>query len=285
MTDKPLVSVIIPTKDSEATIEKCLGSIGNQTYPNVESIVVDSFSADKTRKISKNYGARIVLINANRSRARNIGAEKAKGEVILFVDSDMELDCNVIQECVEKVSKGYHAVIVPEVSVGQGFWARCKALEKLCYIKDENIEAARAFEKKAFDAVNGYEEELEAGEDWDLSQRVKNAGFRVGRVYALARHYEGRLNLLETLRKKYEYGKTIEKYKRRHPKEATQQLKPIRPAFIKNRKKLTKDPVNAIGLIILKTFEFGAGGIGFLRSKLFNQNSGAASKSGLGSGD
>jgi len=77
MAKNPLVSVIIPTKNSETTIEKCLGSIRNQTYPNVEIVVVDSFSTDKIRDIVENYGARIVLVNAKRSKARNIGATRA----------------------------------------------------------------------------------------------------------------------------------------------------------------------------------------------------------------
>lgn len=272
MVDNPLVSVIIPTKNSDATLRKCLDSIRNQTYPNIEIIVVDSFSRDKTKRIAEEYGAGIIEIEAKRSKARNIGAEKARGEVIFFIDSDMELDSTVIEECVKKVREEYHAVIIPEVSVGQGFWARCKALEKLCYIGDETIEAARVFERKTFESVNGYDEELEAGEDWDLNHRVKKAGFRVGRVYALIKHREGRLSLWETARKKYQYGKTVEKYRRKHPKEAKQQLKLIRPAFIRNWKKLVKDPINAIGLMVLKTCEFGAGGIGYLKSKFLNQN-------------
>jgi len=265
MIDKPpLVSVIIPTKDSGATIERCLKSIKNQTYPNLEIIVVDSLSKDKTTEIAKNSHVKIILTDAKRSKARNIGAEKSRGEVVLFVDSDMELDGIVIEECVEKIGEGYHAVIVPEASVGQGFWAKCKALEKSCYIGDETIEAARVFERRGFEAVNGYDEELEAGEDWDLNHRVKRAGFRIGRVYALIKHNEGRLSLRETVLEKHYYGKTLKRYRIKHAKEAKQQLKLIRLAFMRNWKELAKDPIHALGMLFMKTCEFIAGWLGSL---------------------
>jgi arabinofuranan 3-O-arabinosyltransferase len=156
--------------------------------------------------------------------------------------------------------------------VGEGFWANCRALEKLCYFGDETIEAARVFERRAFESVDGYDEELEAGEDWDLNQRVKKEGFRVGRVYALIKHHEGKLTLWETARKKYRYGKTLAKYKRKHPDKAKQQLRLIRPAFIRNRQKLLKDPLHAVGLIILKAWEALAIGIGYLKSESLNQD-------------
>jgi glycosyltransferase involved in cell wall biosynthesis len=258
----PLFSVIIPTKNSEAAIEKCLKSIKKQTYHNLEVIVIDGFSTDKTRKIAENYGAITVLTKDRRSKARNIGSQKAKGDLFFFLDSDMELDPNVFSECIEKVREGYQAVIIPEVSVGKGFWAQCKKLEKSCYIGDENIEAARVFERKTFESVKGYDEELEAGEDWDLNQRVKKSSFSVGRIHALIKHQEGSLTLLGTVRKKYQYGKTLGTYQRKHPNMAKQQLRLIRPAFIVNWRKLANDPIHAIGMLVMKTCEFGAGWLG-----------------------
>lgn len=122
MTEKHLVSVIIPTKNSESTIGKCLESVVNQTYRNVEIIVVDGFSRDGTQKIAESNGAKVVETGAERSEARNIGAKKSRGAFLFFVDSDMELDSSVIAECVKKAYEGNDAVIIPEVSVGEGFW-------------------------------------------------------------------------------------------------------------------------------------------------------------------
>jgi len=255
---RTLVSLIIPTKNSEETIGTCLKSVREQTYPNIEVVVVDSYSSDGTREIAEKFGAKIIESRAMRSKARNIGAEKATGALTLFLDSDMELSPKVIEECVNKVKEGYDTVIIPEVSVGIGFWANCKALEKSCYIGDELIEAPRFFKREVFEAVKGYDPELEAGEDWDLNQRIGKAGYRIGRIRAFIRHHEGRLSLRETMLKKYQYGKTLELYRIKHPKEAKDQLNLIRPAFIKNWKILAKDPIHALGMLFMKTCELGA---------------------------
>jgi glycosyltransferase involved in cell wall biosynthesis len=55
----PLVSVIIPTKNSAKTIEKCLKSVKDQTYKNIEIIVVDNFSTDGTYEIAKKYTEKV----------------------------------------------------------------------------------------------------------------------------------------------------------------------------------------------------------------------------------
>lgn len=267
MKNKPLVSVIIPTKNSERTIKKCLESIKNQTYPKIEVLIIDNFSTDRTQKIAGIYGARIIRSYDKRSQARNIGAKRARGQYVFFIDSDMELNSRVIEECVKKIREGYEGIIIPEISVGEGFWARCKAIEKLCYIGDENIEAARFFKKSVFEAVNGYDVQLEAGEDWDLSQRVKKAGFRIGRIYLLIKHHEGRLSLWKTIKKKYEYGKGIHKYMNKYPQKARIQLKLIRPAFRRKWKLLARKPVIFLGMSFMKFCEFAAGEIGIISCK------------------
>lgn len=259
---RPLVSVVVPTFNSERFLEECLRSIRRQTYTNIKVIVVDNYSTDKTREIAEKYGAKVVLCRGIRSRARNVGAGLSKGEFILSIDSDMELTSNVVNECVVKMENDFDAVIIPEVSVGEGFWAECRALEKLCYIGDDLIEAARFFRLEVFERVGGYDGELVFGEDWDLNQRIREAGYRIGRINAFIEHHEGRLSLSKTVKKKYQYGKTLKKYARKHPKEAKRQLKLIRPAFIRNRRKLTKDPVHAFGMLFIKTCEFISGLLG-----------------------
>lgn len=263
---RALVSVIIPTKNSEENIGTCLKSIGEQTCPNIEVIVVDGYSTDYTREIAEKFGAKIIETKAMRSRARNIGAEKAKGELILFLDSDMEMDPAVVESCVKKVGEQCDAVIIPEVSVGEGFWAKCKALEKACYVGDDLIEAARFFKRSVFESIGGYDSELEAGEDWDLNQKISKAGYQIGMINAFIKHHERRLGLRETMLKKHYYGKTLERYRRKHPKEANRQLKLIRPAFIRNWRELAKDPAHALGMLFMKICELVAGYVGSKKS-------------------
>ena len=267
MKNRLFVSVIVPTRNSEKFLHRCLKSIKNQTYKNVETIIVDNYSLDRTTEIAEEFCARTIIDNLNRSEARNRGAKASTAELLLFLDSDMELSPEVIENSVSQVNRGCDAVVIPEISVGEGFWAKCKALERACYIGDESIEAARIFKREAFETVQGYDSKLEAGEDWDLGQRIKKAGFKTSRIDTLIIHHEGKLDLRKTIMKKYEYGKTMGRYMRKHPEIAKQQLRLIRPAFLRHRKKLLTDPIHTMGLFIMKMCEFAAGVLGSVCQK------------------
>ena len=97
MTDS-LVSVIIPVYNVEKYLSQCLESVINQTYKNLEIVVIDDGSTDNSGQICDSFGkadSRIVVIHSeNRgvSVARNIGIQNAHGEFISFVDSDDFLD-------------------------------------------------------------------------------------------------------------------------------------------------------------------------------------------------
>ncbi|WP_202318621.1 glycosyltransferase family 2 protein [Archaeoglobus neptunius] len=75
------VSVVIPTYNSENTVDICLESIENQSYRNIEIIVVDRFSEDKTAEIAKEYKARVYKLDCERAKAKNFGLRRARGEV------------------------------------------------------------------------------------------------------------------------------------------------------------------------------------------------------------
>jgi glycosyltransferase involved in cell wall biosynthesis len=258
------VSVIVPTKNSERVIEKCLQSIKRQTYRDIEIIVVDNYSSDNTRKIAEKYGT-ILLRGPERSSQRNFGAKQSHGEYLLFIDSDMELTPTVVEECVEaNITRRATAVIIPEVSVGDGFWAACKALERSCYMGDDSIEAARFFTKDAFFSIGCFDPKINGEEDWDLHLRIRKAGFNFGRIKSFIKHDEGRLSLRKTMLKKRNYGNSIMLYTKKHPKEAIAQFTIVRPAFIKCWKKLARDPVHTLGMIFMKVCEFSAAWLGTL---------------------
>ena len=94
MNNHPLVSIIVPIYNTAKYLPKCLDSILNQTYQNLEIILVDDGSTDDSGTIAKNYAkkdSRIKVIhqeNAGQSSARNLGLKKSTGEYISFIDSD-----------------------------------------------------------------------------------------------------------------------------------------------------------------------------------------------------
>src|SRR3989304_9732791 len=88
---EPLVSIIVTTKNESDVIERLLKSIKSQTHDNLEIIVVDNQSSDRTKEISKQYTRNVYDYGPERSAQRNFGARKAGGQYFLFLDADMEL--------------------------------------------------------------------------------------------------------------------------------------------------------------------------------------------------
>ena len=89
-----MISVIVPVYNVEKYLEECLDSIQNQTFSNIEIILVNDGSSDNSKEICKKYceqDNRFKLINQTnqgQSVARNTGVAASKGEFIAFVDSD-----------------------------------------------------------------------------------------------------------------------------------------------------------------------------------------------------
>ncbi|MEM3641041.1 MAG: glycosyltransferase [Candidatus Bathyarchaeia archaeon] len=268
-----LVSIIIPTFNSEKTLENCLKSIRNQSYKDIELIVVDAFSQDKTREIAEKYSAKVFLLAAERSPARNFGAEQAMGEFLCFVDSDMELPSKTIGECAKLCKqKNVDAVIIPEEAVGDNFLAKCRKLEKTMRRQEAYGEAPRFIRKEKFESVGGYSENLVIGEDFELTQRLRNFGSVIGRCKATIKHHEGNVSIKKLVMKLYYYGKTLPAYIKKEPVLALKTSSPIR--FIKNLHLLKRQPLYFVGLCGLKLFEYAAYLTGAFAAVFFSNKTG-----------
>ncbi len=265
----PRVSCIVPTRNSAATLDACLRSVRAQTHPDLELVVVDNSSTDATVDVARAHADVLVDAGPERSAQRNAGARAASGEHLFFIDSDMVLEPSVVAEAAAEVDGGAVAVVVPEVSVGEGFWSRVKALERSCYVGDETIEAARYLPRETFDRVGGDGEEIVAGpEDWDLHERVTRLGGAIGRTQAFLYHDEGRLRLRETMATKFYYGRATGAYLRKHPVRARQQLRLVRPAFVRHWRRLARRPHLGTAVLVMKGCELGAGAAGLLWARV-----------------
>ncbi|MGC8696552.1 MAG: glycosyltransferase [Conexivisphaera sp.] len=204
---EPLVSVIVPTKDSGRTIERCLSSIRNQSYKRIELIVVDNNSTDGTPETSRKFADKVLSHGPERSAQRNLGAKVSSGKYLLFVDSDMILSENVVRECVEKCEReGYDALYIPERIVGEGFWIKVRDFERSFY-NATVIDAVRFVRKDLFERVGGFDEDLTGPEDWDLDRRIRDAGAKIGIISTNIFHDEGNFGLRKYLSKKSYYTK------------------------------------------------------------------------------
>lgn len=272
----PLVSIIITTKNEAVNISRCINSIKKQTYKHIEMIVVDNNSSDNTKAIVQKMGVQVIDKGPERSAQRNFGAKKAKGEYLFFLDADMILAHDIVEECVYMIEKykknniSLAALIIPEISIGTGFWAKCKALERSFYVGVDWIEAARFYKKESFDALHGYDETLTGPEDFDIQQRLHDMVGKkaIGKTTSYILHNEGSLSLWKTLRKKFYYAKNLNMYSQKvsnrgyYKKQSNIIARYL--LFLKNPVKLFNNPFIGIGMLFLKTAEFAAGFFGLV---------------------
>lgn len=106
------VSVIIPTFNEEDVILDCIESLGEQTFQEFEIIIIDDGSTDNTGELISNLQKKIKEIKFLKQKhkgpgaARNLGAKRAKGEILVFVDSDMTFDKNFIKNLISYIKSG-----------------------------------------------------------------------------------------------------------------------------------------------------------------------------------
>jgi glycosyltransferase involved in cell wall biosynthesis len=267
-----LVSVIVTTRNNHETLDACLASVVGQSYSPIELIVADNNSTDDTKEIARRYTKQVYDKGPERSAQRNFAIQKSKGQYVVVVDSDMELGLDVVSSCVVAVQQDIMVggVIIPEESFGDGFWARCKQLERSFYVGQDSIEAARFFRRDVFERVGGYSQEMTGGEDWDLSRRIA-AVSHIGRATEFIRHNEGRLYFGRTTRKMYYYAGHAVEYFAKNPTSSalTDQSGPLAryKLFFSRPGMLLRNPVVGAGMLVLKTAEYASGGLGYYRAR------------------
>jgi glycosyltransferase involved in cell wall biosynthesis len=103
----PAISIIVPTHNSETTIEKCLDAIKKSDIDNYELIVVDDASKDKTTAIARTFADEVVVNKSHlgRSRARRVGISAARGEIIVNIDSDIVIKADTLAKVAKHFSK------------------------------------------------------------------------------------------------------------------------------------------------------------------------------------
>jgi glycosyltransferase involved in cell wall biosynthesis len=175
-----LVSIVVTTRNEEKNIGRCLQSVVNQTYKNFELIVIDNNSTDETTNIASSFTSLVFNMGPERSAQRNFGLLKvAKGQYLIYVDADMILTPELIQNCVKQMeSEELDALFIPEIVLGRSFFAKIRRFERSFY-NGTSIDAVRFFQKDVFLRSGGFDETLfrfGSGEDWDLDKKIRTLG-------------------------------------------------------------------------------------------------------------
>lgn len=115
MNNQQLVSVLIPTLNSERTIERCLNSVFEQDYKNLEVMICDGGSTDNTKKIIKAKFLKAILIESEKgvSKQRNILINNCSGDFVFFLDSDDFLEPTFFTKLMDAQSINSADIVAP----------------------------------------------------------------------------------------------------------------------------------------------------------------------------
>ena len=271
MKDKLMVSIIVPTYNSEEFLDRVLINLQEQAYPNKELIVVDRFSTDQTLIIAKRWADRIISLSKlyqkdpERAYQMNYGIERANGEIIYLTGSDMLRDSDYIAKGVRAIKLGWDALyasVLTDWRVNH-FWGEVKALERRCYIGSK-YESARFFLKRVWEELGKFDTNL-VGIEEDFQHRLDKAGYKTGRINAREYH----LHELETLKqiyKKYRYyGSFVPYYLNKHKGRGFKFLNIFRSCFFTNWREFVKHPGLAVGFVIYKCVQYFGGVCGMFK--------------------
>ena len=168
-----MISIVIPCYKAERSLKQCLDSIFSiNCTANYEVIIVDDASGDQTVAIAKNYPCRIFTLKSNKgpAYARNYGTKKATGELIVFIDSDVVVESDILTRFLGNYSHDQVDCVVgffAKSNPYSDYFSQYKSL--YCYYKYyqlENIDVSAfnstvvAIKKSVFVQVGGFDENL-----------------------------------------------------------------------------------------------------------------------------
>lgn len=263
-THQPLVSVVVPTRNSSRFLAICLQSVRAQTYPHIELIVVDNNSTDDTVEIAGRYADVVCVAGPERSAQVNHGASISRGEYIYRVDSDFYLPPGVVAECVHHVQHSNAAVVVhnsPDPTVS--WLARVRKFEVDMYKYSLAHSAARFVPREVFLALGGLRVDVTAGEDYDFQNRLLKSGIRCDFADSEAMHLDEPVSLLPLLRKYYQYGRDFPNYRCYNKQESRRQLAFFRREYLSNWLRFVKHPLLALLFLAYHAAKFAVGGAGY----------------------
>jgi glycosyltransferase involved in cell wall biosynthesis len=206
------ISVIICAKNSEKTIEECLRSV-ERNNPS-EIIVVDDGSTDGTVEVARRYTDKICLTQGKgQAYRRQLGAEKAEGDYIAYVDSDVVLSENCLQRLLEELKErgyiGIHAQVMNPENKTYWEWAEDQHF-RMTFNKEGERSAiptmAAIYSKSAIIEYKFDPFLVGASEDGDLCYRLRKDGYKFG-IASVPVFHQHRSSLKSFVRQRIWYGK------------------------------------------------------------------------------
>lgn len=189
--DGPLVSVVVPTYQSERTLGAALSSALTQTYPHVEVVVVIDGATDRSQQIAEGYGDLVRVVvqeNAGVSAARNTAIEHARGEYIALLDADDIMLPSFVESCLDHLREcgdDHSFVATNSIRMGRKGLVdhavphpRHDLTNQRMRTLEQNIATGHAlFPRRMWQDAGGFPVGMTASEDWDFWTRAIFAGW------------------------------------------------------------------------------------------------------------
>jgi O-antigen biosynthesis protein len=225
----PRVSVIVCTHNGEGTLPQCLERVGDLAYPDFEMIVVDDGSTDGSADIARARGATLIqTAHRGLSFARNVGVERATGEIVAFLDDDAYPDSDWLHYVAAALrANAVAGVGGPNIPPEEdGLVADCVAAAPggpiHVLISDREAEHVpgcnMAFRKAALIEIGGFDERFRvAGDDVDVCWRLQESGRTLGFSAGAVVMHRRRDSVRRYLRQQYGYGEAEALLERKWP--------------------------------------------------------------------
>jgi glycosyltransferase involved in cell wall biosynthesis len=185
VSDRPLVSVVVPNYNYARTLELCLRSIQEQTYQRLELILVDDGSTDDSVAVAERLGVRVLHTARNQGAgaARNLGVEHARGEILVFVDSDVALAPDAVEVAVSMLEEDPSVAVVcsihdPEPLIRDSLFEEFRALQYYHWTVSAEgpvsflFSAMCAMRRGVFDDIGPFKPWLRHNDEVDYGNRL-----------------------------------------------------------------------------------------------------------------
>jgi len=176
---KIIASIIIPAYNEEEDIEKCLASLDKQSYRNFEILIVDDGSTDKTLEVVKKFkNARLFKQNhQGPGKARNLGANFAKGKILVFVDADMTFEKNYLNNLILPILENpkiigtthNNEIVKNNPNYISALWGRIRVSKESV----KEVPVFRAIRKRVFLKLGGFDAKYGYADDQTFWLRNK----------------------------------------------------------------------------------------------------------------
>jgi len=200
------ISIIVIAHNEEKNITHCLESLESQILKPQEIIFIDDDSTDKTYRIASRFPVKLIKIKrSERSKARNIGWQKAMGNIICFAEADSVFDKYWLSEIMKTFKKGADAVIDRRKMYQPKTFFQ-KSLEVQFDIRYSNYKpfSAWAFKKNVLKDTGVFDEELNQSEDSDLGKRIKKLNYKIKLAKNAIQYHRGEAqNLFQYLKRSF----------------------------------------------------------------------------------